>query len=54
MLTYLYYNGVARYQFGYGSAVAVVLFVISFVFALVYQRFALRRDTAGAVTRAVG
>jgi raffinose/stachyose/melibiose transport system permease protein len=29
------------------------LFVISFVFALVYQRFALRRDTAGALTRAV-
>ncbi len=28
MLTYLYYNGVQRYQFGYGSAVAVVLFVI--------------------------
>lgn len=54
MLTYLYYNGVERYQFGYGSAVAVVLFVISFIFALAYQRFALRRDTAGAVTRAVG
>jgi len=31
-----------------------VLFVISFIFALAYQRFALRRDTAGAVTRAVG
>ncbi|MBO0809535.1 MAG: sugar ABC transporter permease, partial [Actinobacteria bacterium] len=54
MLTYLYYNGVGRYQFGYGSAVAVILFIISFVFALAYQRFALRRDTAGAVTRAVG
>ncbi|MBO0772018.1 MAG: sugar ABC transporter permease, partial [Actinobacteria bacterium] len=54
MLTYLYYNGVGRYQFGYGSAVAVVLFVISFIFSLAYQRFALRRDTAGAVTRAVG
>ena len=34
-------------QFGYGSAVAVILFVISFVVALVYQRFVLRRDTAG-------
>jgi raffinose/stachyose/melibiose transport system permease protein len=32
----------------------VVLFIISFVFALTYQRYALRRDTAGAVTRAVG
>jgi raffinose/stachyose/melibiose transport system permease protein len=53
-ITYLFQNGIARYQFGYGSAVAVVLFVISFIFALAYQRFALRRDTAGALTRAVG
>jgi raffinose/stachyose/melibiose transport system permease protein len=34
--------------------VAVILFAICFVFALLYQRFALRRDTAGAVTRMVG
>jgi raffinose/stachyose/melibiose transport system permease protein len=53
MVTYLFYNGIQRVQFGYGAAVSVVLFVISFVFALAYQRFALRRDTAGAVTRAV-
>jgi raffinose/stachyose/melibiose transport system permease protein len=51
---YLYANGIQRYQFGFGSAVAVVLFIISFAFALIYQRFALRRDTAGALTRAVG
>ena len=54
MLTYLYFNGVERTQFGYGATISVVLFVISFVFALAYQRYALRRDTAGAVTRAVG
>ncbi|MBV9380681.1 MAG: sugar ABC transporter permease [Streptosporangiaceae bacterium] len=54
MLTYQYINGIQRTQFGYGATVSVVLFVISFVFALAYQRFALRRDTAGAVTRAVG
>jgi raffinose/stachyose/melibiose transport system permease protein len=53
MVTYLFYNGVQRVQFGYGAAVSVVLFVISFVFALVYQRFALRRDVAGALTRGV-
>jgi raffinose/stachyose/melibiose transport system permease protein len=53
MITYLYFNGAERTEFGYGSTVAVVLFVISFAFALVYQRYALRRDTAGAVTRAV-
>lgn len=53
-VTYLFENGIARYEFGFGSAVAVVLFIISLAFALVYQRFALRRDTAGALTRAVG
>jgi raffinose/stachyose/melibiose transport system permease protein len=37
-------------NFGYGSAVAVVLFVISLIIALVYQRYVLRRDTAGALT----
>ena len=54
MLTYLFFNGAERTQFGYGATVSVVLFVISFGFALVYQRYALRRDTAGALTRAVG
>jgi raffinose/stachyose/melibiose transport system permease protein len=54
MLTYLYFNGAERTQFGYGATVSVVLFIISFLFALAYQRYALRRDTAGAVTRAVG
>ena len=53
VLTYQYVNGVERTQWGYGATVSVVLFVISFVFALAYQRYALRRDTAGAVTRAV-
>jgi raffinose/stachyose/melibiose transport system permease protein len=28
----------------------VLLFIFCFVFALIYQRFALRRDTAGALT----
>ncbi len=54
ILTYQYINGVERTQFGYGATVSVVLFVISLVFALAYQRYALRRDTAGALTRAVG
>jgi raffinose/stachyose/melibiose transport system permease protein len=53
MATYLIDRGFRRYEFGYGSAVAVILFVICFVFAVFYQRFALRRDTEGAVTRAV-
>jgi raffinose/stachyose/melibiose transport system permease protein len=51
MATYMFSNGFVRYQFGYGCAVAVILFGISFACALVYQRFVLRRDTAGALTR---
>lgn len=54
MLTYLYFNGAERTQFGYGATISVILFIISLAFALVYQRFALRRDTAGALTGAVG
>ncbi len=54
MVTYLIYNGFDSSEFGFGSAVAVILFVICFLFALVYQRFALRRDTAGALTSFVG
>ncbi|MEU2989438.1 sugar ABC transporter permease [Streptomyces griseoincarnatus] len=37
-------------NYGYGSAVAVVMFVISLAVALIYQRFVLRRDLRGAVT----
>ena len=50
MATYMYQNGHLAGNYGFGSAVAVLLFLISLVIALVYQRFALRRDTAGAVT----
>jgi len=53
MSVYMIDHGFRRYQFGYGSAVAVIVFLICFVFALLYQRFALRRDTDGASTRAV-
>ncbi|SDG37886.1 carbohydrate ABC transporter permease [Microbacterium pygmaeum] len=50
MATYMVANGRNAGSFGYGSAVAVVMFVISLVVALLYQRFILRRDTAGALT----
>ncbi|GAB2453460.1 raffinose/stachyose/melibiose transport system permease protein [Conyzicola lurida] len=50
MASYLIDRGFRRYEFGFGSAVAIILFVICFVFALFYQRFALRRDTQGAIT----
>jgi raffinose/stachyose/melibiose transport system permease protein len=52
-VTYMLERGFERSQFGYGSAVAVIAFLISFVFALTYQRFALRRDVAGALTAMV-
>ncbi|MCU0476413.1 MAG: sugar ABC transporter permease, partial [Anaerolineae bacterium] len=42
--TYVYKYGVQRLQLGYGSAVAVTLFVITFTFSLFYQHFVLRRD----------
>lgn len=48
--TYMLHYGFDRKQLGYGSAVAVVGFAISFVVALAYQRFVLRRDVAGALT----
>jgi raffinose/stachyose/melibiose transport system permease protein len=54
MATYLINRGFQSYEFGYASAIAVILFIICFVFSLAYQRFALRRDTHGALTRAVG
>jgi raffinose/stachyose/melibiose transport system permease protein len=54
MVTYLIDHGFKRNEFGYGSAVAVLLFAVCFVFALLYQRFALRRDTDGALTRPMG
>ena len=37
-------------QMGYGSALAVILFLFGLVLALAYQRFVLRRDVEGAVT----
>jgi len=54
MATFLIDRGFERSQIGYGSAAAVLLFIISFAFALIYQRYVLRRDTEGALTRRVG
>ena len=53
MATYMVQQGQFAGQPGYGSAIAVILFLISLAVALVYQRFALRRDLAGAVTSGV-
>jgi len=50
MATYMVANGRNAGNYGYGNAVAVVLFLISLIIALVYQRYVLRRDTEGALT----
>ena len=50
MAIYMVVTGRNAGNFGYGNAVAVVIFVISLIVALFYQRFVLRRDTAGAIT----
>lgn len=52
MAVYMLQNGQGAP--GYGSAVAVILFVISLVVALVFQRTAMRRDLAGALTSSGG
>jgi raffinose/stachyose/melibiose transport system permease protein len=44
MATYLFKFGFQRFQLGYGSAIAVLMFLICFSFSLVYQRVAMRRD----------
>jgi raffinose/stachyose/melibiose transport system permease protein len=50
MATYMVTNGRNSGNYGFGNAVAVVLFLISLFIALIYQRFVLRRDTEGALT----
>ncbi|KUO08479.1 carbohydrate ABC transporter permease [Streptomyces sp. DSM 15324] len=50
MAVTMFQYGFKRYQVGYASAISVVIFGISLVFALAYQRFVLRRDLEGATT----
>lgn len=47
MATYLIDQGFRRNQFGYASAVSAIIFGLSLVVALLYQRFALNRDLKG-------
>lgn len=44
--TYMFQYGFMRSQYGFGSAVAVILFFISLVAASLYMAFVLRRDNA--------
>src|SRR5260370_32943809 len=44
MVSYLYTFGIKRMRLGYGSAVALILFVICVVVMACYKRFLLRED----------
>ncbi|GAB4061600.1 carbohydrate ABC transporter permease [Catellatospora paridis] len=50
MAVTMFDRGFRRFEVGYASAISIIMFVLSFVFALFYQRFVLRRDTEGAIT----
>jgi raffinose/stachyose/melibiose transport system permease protein len=50
MATYLIDWAFRRSQFGYASAVSVIIFGLSLIVALAYQRWALSRDVDGALT----
>ncbi|THD45101.1 MAG: sugar ABC transporter permease [Bradyrhizobium sp.] len=44
MVSFLYYFGITRMRVGYGSAIGVVLFIISVAFAFGYKRLVMRDD----------
>ncbi|MBN2535765.1 MAG: sugar ABC transporter permease [Spirochaetales bacterium] len=44
MVTYLYKYGFLRFQMGYGSAVAVVIFLICLGFNIFYQQLLIKRE----------
>jgi raffinose/stachyose/melibiose transport system permease protein len=50
MAVTMFQHGFRRFEVGYASAISVSMFLISLVFALLYQRFVLRRDLEGAMT----
>jgi raffinose/stachyose/melibiose transport system permease protein len=54
MATYMIDWGIRRTQLGYGSATAVILFILAFIVALLYQRYVMRRDVEGALTAGPG
>lgn len=50
MATYMYDWGFERHHIGYANAVSVIVFGLSLLVALAYQRWALRRDIEGSLT----
>jgi raffinose/stachyose/melibiose transport system permease protein len=39
LVTYLYNFGFKRFAFGYGSAVAIIIFLICLTFNILYQKY---------------
>ncbi len=44
MATYMYRFGFVRYQLGYGSAVAIIMFILCMIFSLLYQALTRKPD----------
>jgi len=49
MSTYMYRFGFVRFYLGYGSAVAIVMFLICLAFSLAYQRLTPQQDYLGGI-----
>jgi len=50
MAVTMFQYGFRRFEVGYASAISIAMFLISLIFAVLYQRFILRRDLEGAMT----
>ncbi len=48
-VSYMYNYGFIRLQYGYAAAAAMLLFGVCYIFSVIYQRFVMAQDTAGAV-----
>src|SRR4029453_10101839 len=44
LATYMYRFGFVRFQLGYGSAVAIYMFILCLIFSLIYLRLTRRPD----------
>ncbi len=49
MASYMYRFGIKSFNLGFGSAVAVIIFAVSLIFSIGYQRSVMRRDYVGTV-----
>jgi raffinose/stachyose/melibiose transport system permease protein len=49
MATYMYRFGFVSFYLGYGSAVAIVMFLVCLIFSLTYQRLAPQQDYLGGI-----